>query len=56
VVHERPKERVFEVRLGDEVMLEIDIVKEVGVGEVLNKWIHFELVDDILYVNNSMVL
>lgn len=36
-------------------MFEVDIVREVGVGEVLNKWVHFQLIDDILYVNQTMV-
>lgn len=49
------RERVFEVRLGDEVMHEVDIAGEVGAGQVLHKWVEFELRDDILYVNGTTV-
>jgi hypothetical protein len=38
-VYDKPKQRVFEIRLGDEKVLEVDIVGEVGVGEVLHRWI-----------------
>ncbi len=39
VAVEGADERVFEVRVGDEAALEVDIVKEVGVGEVLHLWL-----------------
>ena len=34
---------------------EIDIVKEAGKGNILNKWIEFELKNDVLYINKSTV-
>lgn len=56
VTFEAPNERLFEVRVGDETALEIDIALEVGVGEVLHKWIEFDLRDEVIFINGSVVL
>jgi hypothetical protein len=36
--------------------LEVDIVKEVGSGNVLHKWIEFELRDEVIFINGTLVL
>lgn len=56
MTHDKARQRVFEVKLGDEVVFEVDIAKEVGVGVLLNKWVEFELADDVLYINKTMVV
>ena len=42
--------------MGDDVISKVDIVKEAGKGEILNKWIEFELRDDVIYINKTTVL
>jgi hypothetical protein len=56
VTFDAPNERVFEVRVGDETALEVDIAFEVGRGEVLHKWVEFDLRDEIIFINGSVVL
>ena len=34
----------------------MDIVSEVGVGEVLHKCIEFDLRDEVLFINGTLVL
>lgn len=34
----------------------MDIVAEVGVGEVLHKCIEFDLRDEVLFINGTLVL
>ena len=41
MVHDKPKQRVFQLKLGDEVVSEVDIAKEAGTGVILNRWIEF---------------
>jgi hypothetical protein len=52
-VHEGAGERIFEVRLGDEVVFEVDIAAEAGLGKVLHKWVEFDLREDVVYLNRT---
>ena len=47
--------RVFEVKLGDDVVVTVDLIDEIAQGVVVNKWIEFELRDDVLYINKTIV-
>lgn len=45
--------RIFNVRLGDDTVMTIDIFKEAGAKRPLIKYFDFELIKDILYINRG---
>jgi hypothetical protein len=41
--------------LGDDVVLTVDLIDEIAQGLTVIKWIEFELRDDVLYINKTIV-
>ena len=47
---------MFKLKLGDEVVHTVDVVAEVGYGKILHKWIEFDIREDVVYLNGTLVL
>jgi len=45
--------RIFNLRLGEDVVLSVDIFKEAGAKRPLTKYFEFELRKDVVYLNKS---
>jgi hypothetical protein len=48
--------RVFNIRLGDDVVLTVDIFKDAGAKRPLTKYFEFELKKEVLFLNHTQVL
>ena len=55
-MHKSKDERVFNLKIGDEVIHRVDIFGEGGYGNVVHKWASFDLREDIVYLNKTYVL
>ena len=47
---------MFNLKLGDEVIHTIDLVAEAGFAKALHKWIEFDIREDVVYLNGTLVL
>lgn len=43
MIHKSKEERVFNIKIGDEVIHKVDIFAEAGYGNILHKWTTFDL-------------
>lgn len=48
-------DRVFNLKLGDEIVHTVDILAEAGPNKMLHKWLEFDLREDIVYLNGTLV-
>lgn len=48
-------ERIFKIKLGDEIVHTVDVVSEAGYGKILHKWIEFDIREDVAFLNGTLV-
>jgi hypothetical protein len=46
----------MKIKLGDELVHTVDTVAEVGPNKILHKWIEFDISDDIVFLNGTIVI